>query len=54
MAGRVHVVETFAEAVDEDAGVRGVDVDLRVGQVTPIEGDEGRVWLFIAEDLLTE
>jgi len=37
---RVGEVEAFAEAVDEDAWVRALDGDLRVGAVAVVEGEE--------------
>lgn len=53
MAGRVEVVEAFPEAVDEDTWVWGLDVDVGVGQVGPVEGDKGGVGL-LADALLGE
>jgi len=47
VAGRVDVVEALAKAVDEDAGVWGLDLSLRVGQVDPVEGDKRRMGLLI-------
>lgn len=47
VAGRVDVVEALAKAVDEHARVRGLDLNLRVRQVGPVEGDERRVGLLL-------
>jgi hypothetical protein len=54
VAGRVHVIEAFAEAVDENAGIGGPDIDFRIGQVAPVKGNERCVGFLAAQAVLTE